>query len=140
MSRKKKAGQEGGSPTKLARTEIESWMIGTEIHHTADYASRGRLLEKLTSEELSARFVDAYRRLASSPTSPEALRDMKDARSEYSLRGSNPPDHLVRSEMDRFLEGIATAFEQMKSSDPAGWKEANRAMTRDIISSRKKLS
>jgi hypothetical protein len=73
------------------------------LERTRDYAVRGRPLAGLSVETLSIRWVETYRAV-------QVLEDegregeLLDLRSEFDLRGIEPPLHLVAAELNLFTE------------------------------------
>jgi hypothetical protein len=69
----------------------------------ASYAARGREFEKLSGDDLTARWRLAFAAVADQPLEPTTEGLEADLASEFALRGIERPWHRVRGALERFM-------------------------------------
>jgi hypothetical protein len=75
----------------------EAYIADRRMEHIRDYAVRGRPLAGLSAESLTARWVETYRAV-NALEDEDREGELIDLRSEFDLRGIEPPMHLVAAE------------------------------------------
>ena len=112
--------------------DVEGWLASTGSDRLADYAARGRKHQNLTSGELTAGWVHAFRRMADDVRDPERRAIEEDFKSEFSLRGSEPPYNLVSEEFERFMAEFDRAMRDLETEDPSRFEEMGKEIDRDL--------
>jgi hypothetical protein len=112
--------------------DVEGWLASTGSDRAADYAARGRKHQNLTSEELTAGWVHAFRRMADDVRDFERRAIHEDFKSEFSLRGSEPPYDLIREDFDRFIAECDRAIRDLETEEPSGFEEMAKDIDRDL--------
>jgi hypothetical protein len=126
--------REGEMMTKRSsiRDDVEGWLASSGSDRLADYAARGRKHQSLTIHELTSGWVFAFRRMADDVRDPERRAIEEDFKSEFLLRKSEPPYHLVKEEFERFMAEADRAIEDLKLEDPSRFEEIGKEIDRDL--------
>jgi hypothetical protein len=126
---------EGKMPKRSSVSDdVAGWLASTGSDRAADYAARGRKHQNLTSEELTAGWVHAFRRMADDVRDFERRAIHEDFKSEFSLRGSEPPYYLIREDFDRF---IPNAIERYEISKPKTLRASKKWLRTSIVISKR---
>jgi len=112
--------------------DVELFLANEQMDQIADYASRGRVYERLTEGELVEKWIHAFRLVADAPSDEHGRAIETDLRAEFQLRRIEPPYDQVRSEINRVVEGMSSGFEIMKRDDPDAVDEMNEELQQDI--------
>ena len=75
----------------------EAYVAELSLERIRDYAARGRPLADLSVETLNGRWVEMYR-IVHALEDEDREGELLDVRSEFDLRGIEPPLHLVAAE------------------------------------------
>ena len=130
--RKRKIIRKRSSDRTEADRDVELFLANERVDQIADYASRGRLYERLTDGQLAEKWIHAFRLFAHAP-SDERRRAMEiDLKAEFQLRGIEPPYDQVRSEINRIVDNMSSGFETIKRDDPDMVDEMNEEFQQDI--------
>jgi hypothetical protein len=112
--------------------DVELYLANDLIDHIADYASRGRSHKRLTDDQLSAKWIAAFRNFADDRNDRGRRAIEMDLKAEFQLRNTEPPYDLVKPEIDRVVEDISSDFEKMKRDDPDAVDEMSQEMEYDL--------
>jgi hypothetical protein len=96
---------------------IEAYVAEQRLERMRDYVTRGRPLARIDAESLSSRWVETYR-AARALEDERREGELLDLRSEFDLRGIEPPMHLVAAECALFKERFQRQVRE-RPIDPA---------------------
>ena len=130
--RKPKLIRKQSSGRTEADRDVELFMANEQVDQIADYASRGRVYERLTDGELAEKWIQAFRLFADAPSDERRRAIEIDLKAEFQLRRIEPPYDQVRSEINRVVKGMSSGFEIMKSDDPDVVDEMYEEFQQDI--------
>jgi hypothetical protein len=82
---------------------VEAYVAEQRIDRLRDYVARGRPLAGLSEQTLSTQWVELYRAVKALEQEHRHS-ELTDLRSEYDLRGVEPPMHLVSEQAAIFTE------------------------------------
>jgi hypothetical protein len=129
---KNKSIRKRSSGRTEAERDVELFLANEQVDQIADYASRGRIYERLTDGELAEKWIHGFRLVADAPSDERRRAIETDLRAEFQLRGIEPPYDLVRSEINRVVEDMSSGFEIMTRDDPDAVDEMNEELQQDI--------
>lgn len=111
--------------TKIALT----LMADSAGQRVKSYVDRGRLMQKLSDDDLSAMMVWAHREFEKAGFNPHSKERLftDDVGAEYDLRGLDGPYHLVKDQVDRMVAVAAASFE---ATDAERLDEINAEMVK----------
>ena len=112
--------------------DVELFLANEQVDQIVDYASRGRLYERLTDGELAEKWIHAFRLFADAPSDERRRAIEIDLKAEFQLRGIEPPYDQVRSEINRIVDSMSSGLETMKRDDPDMVDEMNEEFQHDI--------
>ena len=112
--------------------DVELYLANDLIDHIADYASRGRSHKRLTDDQLSAKWIAAFRNFADDRNDRGRRAIEMDLKAEFHLRNIEPPYDLVKPEIVRVVEDMSSNFEKMKRDDPDAVDEMSEEMEYDL--------
>ena len=130
--RKPKIIRKRSSGRTQADRDVELFLANEQVDQIADYASRGRLYERLTDGELAEKWIHAFRLFADAPSDERRRAIEIDLKAEFQLRGIEPPYDQVRSEINRIVDSMSSGFETMKRDDPGMVDDMNEEFQHDI--------
>jgi hypothetical protein len=95
---------------------LHSWLADGRMQVVRDYASRGRGLESVPTDQLRGEWVALMRAWV---TNPHEFRNPKraDIESEFALRGLEPPYEMVVDEFEAVTRFISNAMENMDDAE-----------------------
>ena len=108
--------------------DVKLFIANEQIDQIADYASRGRIYERLTDDELTEKWIRAFKQFADAPSDQRRRAIEIDLKAEFQLRSTEPPYNQVRSEINRVVANMSSGLEIMKRDDP----DAVDAMTEEF--------
>ncbi len=92
---------------------IDVFVADAAVESAARYAERGRAFASLSEDELSERWIAAFRAWARDWASEERGTERDDLEAEFMLRGLRPPYGVVGPELDALKEQTAAALERL---------------------------
>jgi hypothetical protein len=125
ISQKRSSG--GTDPSR----DLKLFMANEQIDQIADYASRGRIYERLTDDELTERWIGAFKKFADAPSDQRRRAIEIDLKAEFQLRSTEPPYEQVKSEINRVVANMSSGFEIMKRDDPDAIDAMNEEFQQD---------
>jgi hypothetical protein len=129
---KPRISQKRSSGRTDVERDVEMFLAIQQVDQIADYASRGRVHERLTDQQLGKKWVGAFRRCAHAPSDEQRRAIENDLKAEFQLRSIEPPYEQVKLEIDRIVAGISSGFEKMKRDDPDAVAEMAEEFEQDI--------
>lgn len=89
-------------------------MANSASQRVKSYVDRGRLMQNLSDEELSAMMVWAFREFEKASFKPHSKERLviDDIGAEYDLRGQERPYHLVKDQVDKMIATAAAALDE----------------------------
>jgi hypothetical protein len=127
-------GAEGEEMNK--RRDLENDVLGylssTGTDKLADYATRGRKHQHLSTEDLTIAWKTAVRAMVDDVLNYELRSVAEDLKSEFLLRKTEPPYHFVREDMDRYFAEVDRAIQALKNEDPAKYEAMSRGVVQDL--------
>ena len=130
--RKPKIIRKRSSGRTEADRDVELFLANQQVDQIADYASRGRVYERLTDGELAEKWINAFRQFADAPSDERRRAIETDLKAEFRLRSIEPPYDQVRSEINRVAENMSSGFEAMKNDDPDAVDEMYEEFQQDV--------
>jgi hypothetical protein len=115
-----------------ADRDVELFLANEQVDQIADYASRGRIYERLTDAELAEKWIHAFRLFADAPSDERRRAIEIDLKAEFQLRNIEPPYNQVRLEINRIVENMSSGLETMKRDDPDAVDEINEEFQQDV--------
>jgi hypothetical protein len=115
--RKPKLIRKRSSGRTEADRDVELFLANQQVDQIADYASRGRVYERLTDGELAEKWIHAFRQFADAPSDERKRAIEIDLKAEFQLRSIEPPYDQVRSEINRVVANMSSGFETEKRVD-----------------------
>jgi hypothetical protein len=112
--------------------DVESFLLSSAMNHAADYAQRGRLFAVLSQEQLTEKWIAAFREMARDPLDSTKRAYETELASEFELRNLERPFDLVREETKKYMSAVDRAIEQKKKEDPADYERMSEDLERDI--------
>jgi hypothetical protein len=109
-----------------------AFLASQQMDKAASYVARGREYESLSDEELSAQWIQEFRKMALDPRDWKQRAVHDDLHAEFELRNKEPPYKLVKQEFDLFLETSAAAIKDLEVEDPDRYAEIGRELAQDI--------
>ena|SRR5947209_6744441 len=94
----------------------KAYFAELNLEHIRDYAVRGRAFAGLSVESLGARWVELYR-IVHALEDEDREGELRDLRSEFDLRGIEPPMHLLAAESALARE----RFQRRLREDATDW-------------------
>jgi hypothetical protein len=104
---KPRISQKLSSDRTDAERDLEMCLAIQQVDQIADYASRGRVHERLTDQQLAEKWINAIRQCAHTSTD-EQRRAIEDLKAEFQLRSIEPPYEQVKLELDRIVADISS--------------------------------
>ena len=126
ISQKRSSG--GTDPSR----DLKLFMANEQIDQIADYASRGRIYERLTDDELTERWIGAFKKFADAPSDQRRRAIEIDLKAEFQLRSTEPPYEQVKSEINRVVANMSSGLEIMKRDDPDAIDAMNEEFQQDV--------
>jgi hypothetical protein len=130
--RKRKIIRKRSSARTEADRDVELFLANEQVNQIADYASRGRLYERLTDGELAEKWIHAFKLFADAPSDERRRAIEIDLKAEFRLRNIEPPYDQVRPEINRIVDDMSSGFETIKRDDPDMIDEMNEEFQQDI--------
>src|SRR5262245_10602077 len=130
--RKPKITRKRSSGRTEADRDVELFLANERVDQIADYASRGRLYERLTDGELAEKWIYTFRLCADAPSDQRRRATEIDLKADFQLRNIEPPYDQVTQEINRFVENMSSGFETMKRDDPDAVDEIYEEFQQDI--------
>jgi hypothetical protein len=131
-----KIGRKKGAPkgkskanTSTVQDDVEGFLASKRMDQLADYVSRGQAFKQLSDDELSDRWLMAFKAMADAPSDEGKRARKEDFDSEFHLRKIEPPYDRVQEHCERLF---AAADAALKAMDPDEFSEANRNLQHDI--------
>ena len=115
--RKPKLIRKRSSGRTEADRDVELFLANEQVDQIADYASRGRVYERLTDGELAEKWIHTFRLFADAPSDERRRAIEIDLKAEFQLRSIEPPYNQVRSEINRVVANMSSGFETEKRVD-----------------------
>ena len=115
--RKPKLIRKHSSGRTEADRDVELFLANEQVDQIADYASRGRVYERLTDGELAEKWIHTFRLFADAPSDERRRAIEIDLKAEFQLRSIEPPYNQVRSEINRVVANMSSGFETEKRVD-----------------------
>ena len=103
----------------------QAYLVELCLERTRDYAARGRPLAGLSIETLCARWVETYRAVRVLEEE-DREGELLDLRSEFDLRCTEPPQHLLAAERGLFTE----RFQRRLREGPIDWAAVEQTEAR----------
>lgn len=95
---------------------VRSFLAEKEMQEVRSYVSRGRSLRSVATDHLSGEWVSLVREWAADPRQPTNIR-RDDIQAELTLRGIEPPYHLVKGELEAITKAATDAYENMSEAE-----------------------
>jgi hypothetical protein len=130
--RKPKIIRKRSSGRTEADRDVELFLANQQVDQIADYASRGRVYERLTDGELAEKWIHAFRQFADAPSDERKRAIEIDLKAEFQLRSIEPPYDQVRSEINRVVANMSSGFETMKNDGPDAVDEIYDEFQQDL--------
>ena len=130
--RKPKITRKRSSGRTEADRDVELFLANEQVDQIADYASRGRIYERLTDGELAEKWIHTFRLFADAPSDERRRAIEIDLKAEFQLRNIEPPYDQVRSEINRIAENMSSGFETMKRDHPDAVDEIYEEFQQDL--------
>ena len=111
---------------------LMGYLDSLAVDAQADYLRRGRAHQDLSEHELAEQWVAAFRAMVLPAADEQKHRIESDYSAEFELRGMEPPDDLVKDDMEHYLAYVADKLEAMKRDDPEGWDRLVLELGKDI--------
>ena len=102
------------------------------VDQIADYASRGRVHERLTDRQLAKKWINAIRQCAHASSDEKRRSIESDLKAEFQLRSIEPPYEQVKLELDRIAADISSGLEKMNRDNPDAVAEMAEEFEQDI--------
>ena len=115
-----------------AERDLEMFLAIQQLDRIADYASRGRVHERLTDQQLAEQWVNAIRQCAHASFDEQRRAFETDLKAEFQLRSIEPPYEQVKLEMDRIAADISSGFEKMKRDNPDAISKMAEEFEQDV--------
>jgi hypothetical protein len=117
-----------GDASKMTLEDTLAAFVECEaFDRVADYAKRGRRFNGLDADDLTTRWIAAFKVWAANPRDRAESDDLE---AELQLRGLKSPYDLVRKEFDAL---IAAAEAIMAENNPRRSLELNVELQRDLV-------
>jgi hypothetical protein len=129
---KPRMSQKPSSGRTDAERDLEIFLAIEQVDQIADYASRGRVHERLTDQQLAKKWINAIRQCAHASTDEQRRAIASDLKAEFQLRSIEPPYEQVKLELDRIVADISSGFEKMKRDHPDAVAEMAEEFEQDI--------
>jgi hypothetical protein len=132
MRKPKRKGHRKSPPRKRVEGDVDTFLASQEADRTADYANRGRAYKHLTDQQLTEKWVAAFRHLAEAPRDSRRRALESDLSAEFKLRDIKPPHDQVYAEIKRITSSLVSWIEAMKRNEPERFEQINEQIERDI--------
>jgi hypothetical protein len=103
--------------TNASDDDIRGWVQSEMLDEIADYAARGRKHRDMSSEDLSAAWVNSFQNVARDLTSPQFWSIQIDLIAEYGLRNEQPPYHHVAEDMCGMVTDMKKLVNEIRAGD-----------------------
>ena len=115
-----------------AERDLEMFLAIQRVDQIADYASRGRVHERLTNQQLVKKWINAIRQCAHAASDEQRRAIESDLKAEFQLRSIEPPYEQVKLELDRIAADISSGLEKMNRDNPDVVAEMAEEFEQDI--------
>ena len=129
---KRRISQKRSAGRSDAEGDLEMFLASQQLDQIADYASRGRVHERLTDQQLAKNWINAIRQRAHASSNEQREAIESDLKAELQLRRIEPPYDQVKLELDRIEADISSRLEKMKRDDPRAVVEIAEEFEQDI--------
>ena len=129
---KPRISQKQSSGRADAERDLEMFLAIQRVDQIADYASRGRVHERLTDQQLAKKWTNAIRQCAHTASDEQRRAIESDLKAEFQLRSIEPPYEQVKLELDRIAADISSRLEKMKRDDPDAVAEMAEEFEQDL--------
>jgi hypothetical protein len=131
-SGKKDAPGAFGKATPAVQTDVESFLLSASLDRIADYVARGQSFKPLSDDELSDRWIEAFKAMADAPFDEPRRIVEEDLTSEFSFRKRQQPLGRVVDHSDRYIAAIDAALKAQRQEDSDGFLQSNKNLLEDI--------
>ena len=129
---KPRISQKQSSGRADAERDLEMFLAIQRVDQIADYASRGRVHERLTDRQLAKKWINTIRQCARASSDEKRRSIESDLKAEFQLRSIEPPYEQVKLELDRIAADISSGLEKMNRDNPDAVAEMAEEFEQDI--------
>jgi hypothetical protein len=113
------------------KDDVEAFLVDHELERTRQYVHEGPRFKSVTEDDITARWIAAFKERSANPPDPELGKRVDDLQAEMGIRGLTPPYDKVEKEAEGFIKFVSDAGKRL-ATDPKRMAEANEELQADI--------